>query len=63
MILFHHTFAVPYYGNMDCTSTYYIIKFNQYLYIRTLWQYGLWSFQAGGKKLEIFLPKNQQGNY
>ena len=24
-----------------------------------LWQYGLWSFQAGGTKLEIFLPKNQ----
>jgi hypothetical protein len=25
----------------------------------TLWQYGLWSFQAGGTKLEIFLHKNQ----
>ena len=25
----------------------------------TLWQYGLWSFQAGGTKLERFLPKNQ----
>ena len=24
-----------------------------------LWQYGLWSFQAGGTKLKIFLPKNQ----
>ena len=24
-----------------------------------LWQYGLWSFQAGGTKLERFLPKNQ----
>ena len=24
-----------------------------------LWQYGLWSFQAGGTKLESFLPKNQ----
>ena len=24
-----------------------------------LWQYGLWSFQMGGTKLEIFLPKNQ----
>ena len=24
-----------------------------------LWQYGLWSFQVGGTKLEIFLPKNQ----
>ena len=25
----------------------------------TLWQYGLWSFQMGGIKLERFLPKNQ----
>ena len=24
-----------------------------------LWQYGLWSFQAGSTKLERFLPKNQ----
>ena len=24
-----------------------------------LWQYGLWSFQTGGTKLEKFLPKNQ----
>ena len=24
-----------------------------------VWQYGLWSFQTGGKKLERFLPKNQ----
>ena len=24
-----------------------------------IWQYGLWSFQAGGTKLERFLPKNQ----
>ena len=24
-----------------------------------LWQYGLWSFQTGGKKLERFLLKNQ----
>ena len=26
-----------------------------------LWQYGLWSFQTGGTKLERFLPKNQHG--
>jgi hypothetical protein len=24
-----------------------------------IWQYGLWSFQTGGKKLERFLPRNQ----
>ena len=27
--------------------------------ISELWQYGLWSFQAGGTKLERFLHKNQ----
>ena len=27
--------------------------------VSILWQYGLWSFQMGDKKLEIFLPKNQ----
>ena len=26
----------------------------------TVWQYGLWSFQTGGTKLERFLPENQQ---
>ena len=25
----------------------------------TIWQYGLWSFQTGGTKLDRFLPKNQ----
>ena len=25
----------------------------------TLWQYGLWSFQTGGTKLERFLHKNR----
>ena len=29
-------------------------------YVCSLWQYGLWSFQTGGTKLEIFLPKNLQ---
>ena len=29
-----------------------------YIYVQ-LWQYGLWSFQTGGTKLERFLPKNQ----
>ena len=27
--------------------------------IRSVWQYGLWSFQTGYTKLERFLPKNQ----
>ena len=30
-----------------------------YLSIFRLWQYGLWSYQTGGTKLERFLPKNQ----
>ena len=25
----------------------------------SLWQYGLWSFQMGGTKLERFLPRNR----
>ena len=33
----------------------YFMKF----YHSTLWLYGLSSFQAGGTKLERFLPKNQ----
>ena len=28
--------------------------------LRSLWQYRMWSFQAGGTKLERFLHKNQQ---
>ena len=27
--------------------------------LRSVWQYGLWNFLAGGTKLERFLPKNQ----
>ena len=30
-----------------------------YNVVRTVWQYGLWSFQTGGTKLERCLPKNQ----
>ena len=26
---------------------------------QVVWQYRLWSFQAGGTKIERFLPKNQ----
>ena len=33
-------------------------EYNRYSGVH-LWQYGLWSFQAGGTKLERFLPKNQ----
>ena len=33
---------------------YYLLE-----WILRLWQYGLWSFQAGGTKLERFLHKNQ----
>ena len=28
-------------------------------YVCIIWQYGLWSFQTGGAKLERLLPKNQ----
>ena len=40
----------------------YIIRFRkspeEILQYR-LWQYGLWSFQMGGTRLERLLPKNQ----
>ena len=28
-------------------------------YVSNLWQFGLWSFQTGVKKLERFVPRNQ----
>ena len=31
----------------------------KYCRVCRIWQYGLWSFQAGGTKLERFLHKNQ----
>ena len=35
------------------------IEWKMHLILLSLWQYGLWSFQTGGTKLERFLPKNQ----
>ena len=32
---------------------------NLNVYVSSIWQYGLWSFQTGGTKLERFLHKNQ----
>ena len=51
----HHT---------KCTSSHEITSLrtvvpSHYLDGWPLWQYGLWSFQMGDKKLERFLPKNQ----
>ena len=34
-------------------------SFQSYIFLCWLWHYGLWSFQAGGTKLERFLHKNQ----
>ena len=31
----------------------------KFFYFWTIWQYGLWSFQTVGTKLERFLPQNQ----
>ena len=36
------------------------MSFDIFFHLLTVWQYGLWSFQTGGRKLERFLPKNQQ---
>ena len=35
------------------------MDFSSVLVLFTVWQYGLWSFQTGGTKLERYLPKNQ----
>ena len=44
MQLLSHVFIVGNFGQIDLWA---------------VWQYGLWSFQTGGTKLERFLPKNQ----
>ena len=45
-------------GNENCSS--FIPSFSVHTFLRSpIWQYGLWSFQIGGTKLERFLPKNQ----
>ena len=41
------------------SKTVRLISLFQAVYVCILWQYGLWSFQTGGTKLERFLPKNQ----
>ena len=47
LILYHTVCFSTTYDNYPCSDIYLI------------WQYGLWSFQTGGTKLERFLPKNQ----
>ena len=39
-----------------CYSFFDLLKYR-------LWQYGLWSFQTGGTKLEKNLPKNQRTHW
>ena len=55
--------ALQSYFKTDMLSKSKSIKFISFLdfyYLCcALWQYGLWSFQTGGIKLESFLPKNQ----
>jgi len=40
---------------MNEKHAYYLPLLIYYVLIHTLWQYGLWSFQEEGTKLEIFL--------
>ena len=44
-----------------CTDGFFIFILGKFdgCTICKVWQYGLWSFQMGGTKLERFLPKNQ----
>ena len=45
--------GLMYQPNIGVANTYTV------LHKYRLWQYGLWSFQMGGIKLNRFLPKNQ----
>ena len=42
-----------------CNQSSLLLGFFFYVLLFPLWQYGLWSFQTGGTKLDRFLPKNQ----
>ena len=43
--------------NINDKATMPMSSYLDYCWI--IWQYGLWTFQTGGTKLERFLPKNQ----
>ena len=46
--------------SVDFDNNFLAFKFTMYWEDSLrVWQYGLWSFQTGGTKLERFLPKNQ----
>ena len=46
-------------NEMDYKNRVRNIQTAGYNSVRTVWQYGLWSFQTGGIKIERFLTKNQ----
>ena len=55
MILFKEKRKISVLKNENChtsNTVHYILQY-------PIWQYGLWSFQAGDTKLERFLLKNQ----
>ena len=55
MILFKEKRKISVLKNENChtsNTVHYILQY-------PIWQYGLWSFQAGDTKLERFLHKNQ----
>ena len=45
-------------SNVSVKLDFFFIREGKKLRVQ-LWQYGLWSFQTGGTKLERVLPKNQ----
>ena len=51
--------SVLFLSAIHCTRVLFPIKRYGIRKQRPLWQYGLWSFQMGGTKLQRFLPKNQ----
>ena len=61
----YHLFKVG--GRVIMPAHFFVIQFfwyeeewaSQSNLVILIWQYGSWSFQTGGTKLERFLPKNQ----
>ena len=50
-----HNYGFP----VSPSSDFFLLYSLSYGLVCQIWQYGLWSFQTGGTKLERFLPKNQ----
>ena len=70
MVLLPDLYTVPYILSLpsrkaikkvivESSSHHFLLLKQHHKVHSTIWQYGLWSFQTGGTKLERFLSKNQ----